>query len=271
MMNPVLFDFKYIQIRWYSLLLLVAFALGMLLIHKEGKKLNVDKNYLFNIMFWSVIFGLLGARIYYVIFNFSEYSSDLTEIYKVWHGGLAIHGGIIAGIITIIVYTKKYNVDIYKILDIFAPALLLGQAIGRWGNFFNSEAHGAATTITALQKLHLPQFIIDGMNINGVYYQPTFLYESIFCLIGFCILLFLRRYKYIKNGQVLASYLIWYGIIRFVIEISRTDSLMLGGFKAAQLVSVIFVLVGVALFIYKQRKGHFEDLYNEELSEVLNF
>ena len=270
-MNPILFDFKFIQIRWYSIFLLIAFAIGVTLIYREGSRLNVDKNYLFNLTFWAIIFGLLGARFYYVIFNFSEYSDNLLEIFKVWHGGLAIHGGIIAGLLTIIIYTKKYNVDIYKIIDIFVPALLIGQAIGRWGNFFNSEAHGTATTLLTLQKLHLPQFIIDGMNINGVYYQPTFFYESIFCFIGFCLLLFLRRYKYIKNGQVLACYLIWYGVVRFIIEISRTDALMLGGFKVAQLISVVFVIAGIVLFVFKQKKGHFEDLYNEEISELLHF
>ena len=109
------------------------------------------------------------------------------------------------------------------------------------------------------------------MNINGVYYQPTFLYESIWCLIGFIGLLVLRRYKYLKNGQVTAAYMVWYGIGRFFIEISRTDSLMLGGFKVAQIVSILLIIAGIVLFIIKQKKGHFEDLYNEELTNEIKF
>lgn len=270
-MNPVLINLGFMEIRWYSIILLLAFVVGSLFIFKEGKRLNIDKEYLFNMIFWTIIFSLLGARLYYVLFNFSQYQNDLLEIFKIWHGGLAIHGGIIAGVITIIAYTKKYNVDVMKVIDICAPALLIGQAIGRWGNFFNGEAHGAATTLANLQALHLPNFIIEGMNINNVYYQPTFLYESIWCLVGFVGLLIFRRYKYLKNGQVTALYLMWYGIGRFFIEITRTDSLMLGGFKTAQIVSVLFVIGGIILFIIKQKKGHFEDLYNEELTNEIKF
>lgn len=270
-MNPVIIEFGKFAIRWYSLLLVAAFAIGFFLIMKEGKRLGIDKDYLFNMMFWTIIISLIGARAYYVLFNFSSYSNDLLEIFKVWHGGLAIHGGIIAGFITILIYTKKYNVDVYKVLDIVVPALILGQAIGRWGNFFNGEAHGAATTLTALQGLHLPQFIIDGMKINGVYYQPLFLYESLLCLIGFIVLLIIRRRKHIHNGQITAIYLIYYGVIRLFIEMGRTDSLMLGTFKVAQLVSVIFIIAGIVLFVSKQKKSHFGDLYNEELSQQINF
>lgn len=270
-MNPVLINLGFIEIRWYSVILLLAFACGIFFVFREGKRFNIDREYLFNLIFWTIIFSLLGARLYYVLFNFSAYQNDLLEILKIWHGGLAIHGGIIAGIITVIVYTKKYNVDILKITDICAPALLIGQTIGRWGNFFNSEAHGAATTLANLKSLHLPNFIIEGMRINNVYYHPTFLYESLLCLVGFIIILIVRRYKYIKNGQVTALYLIWYGIVRFFIEIGRTDSLMLGGFKVAQIISVLFVLIGIILFVIKQKKGHFEDLYNEELTNEIRF
>ena len=270
-MNPILIDLGFIQIRWYSVILLFAFSVGVFLIFKEGKRFNIDKDYLFNLLFWTIIFSLLGARLYYVIFNFSAYKDNLLEIFKIWNGGLAIHGGIIAGLITIIVYTKKYNVDIYKIVDIMIPALLIGQAIGRWGNFFNSEAHGAATTLFTLKSYHIPEFIINGMNINDVYYHPTFLYESLWCLLGFIIIIFVRRYKYLKVSIVTSIYLIWYGIGRFFIEISRTDSLMLGGFKAAQILSLVFIITGIILILSKLKKGKFEDLYNEELSEDIRF
>ena len=127
-MNPVLIDLGFFQIRWYSVMLLIAFLVGMFFIFKEGKRLGIDKDFLFNLTFWTIIFSLIGARLYYILFNFSEYSNNLIEIFKIWHGGLAIHGGIIAGVITIIVYTKKYNVDIFKVLEIsLMPKLMAPQ------------------------------------------------------------------------------------------------------------------------------------------------
>lgn len=270
-MNPVLFSVGPLEIRWYSICLLIAFICGVIIIFKEGKRFNIDKDYLFNMLFWTIIFSLLGARIYYVIFNFNEYSNNIMEIFKIWHGGLAIHGGIIAGLLTIIVYTKKVNVSTFKILDMIIPALLLGQAIGRWGNFFNSEAHGAATSLRHLTAMHIPQFIIKGMNINGIYYEPTFLYESLLCLLGFIIILFIRRIKKIRNGQITSIYLVWYGIIRFFIENQRTDSLMIGGFRVAQIISILFIISGVILFIIKSKAAKFEDLYNDEIIDTLNY
>ena len=141
--------------------------------------------------------------------------------------------------------------------------IILGQAIGRWGNFFNSEAHGAATTLEHLQKLHIPQFIIDGMKIDGVYYTPTFLYESVACLIVFIILIIIRRSKLRKVGTISALYLISYGIIRFFIEISRTDALMIAGIKVAQIVSIIMIIIGLLILSKNKKKGRFEDLYND--------
>ena len=171
----------------------------------------------------------------------------------------------------IIFYTKKYKVNTLKIFDIFAPALLLGQAIGRWGNFFNGEAHGPATTLSFLQNLHLPQFIIDGMNINGVYYQPTFLYESIWNIIGVVILLILRRRKYTKIGSITGAYLMWYSLGRFFIESLRTDSLMWGTFKIAQIVSLVLFLIGLLIIILSRKKSKLENLYNEKEEVNIKF
>ena len=155
--------------------------------------------------------------------------------------------------------------------DFIVPALLLAQAIGRWGNFFNSEAHGPATTLAHLQSLHIPSFIIEGMKIDGIYYTPTFLCESIWCLIGFIVILIVRRLKITKVGQPFALYLMWYGFGRFVIESMRTDSLMLGGFKIAQIVSVIMVLVGLVIIMITGRRGRYEDLYDQDENEVVRF
>lgn len=263
-MNPVIFNIGSFELRWYSVLIAFAVIIGYVMIMSESKRFKIKKEFMFNMMFWTLIFAIIGARLYYVAFNLEYYSSNIVEIFQVWKGGLAIHGGLLFGTITIIIYCKKYKVRVGKILDIIVPPLLLGQAIGRWGNFFNSEAHGVATTYEHLKSLRIPEFIINGMHIDGVYYTPTFFYESIACLILFIVLLFVRRSKYVKVGTLSALYLIGYGIIRFFIEISRTDALMIGAFKIAQIVSIIMVIVGIVILMINARKSKFEDLYSDE-------
>lgn len=270
-MNPVLFTIYGIEIRWYSVLLLVGMLLGIYMLMKEGKRFNIPKDFTFNLAFWVIIIGIISARLYYCIFNFSLYKDNLLDIFKIWEGGLAIHGGIIGGFITLFIYTKRYNVSTYKITDMAVVPLLLAQAIGRWGNFFNSEAHGAATTYYHLKELHIPEKIIEGMKIGNVYYHPTFFYESIYCFIGFILLLIIRRFKYIKRGQITCLYLMYYSVGRFFIESLRTDSLMLGGFRVAQIVSVALFFIGLIAFMILSRKGRFEDLYNEEQNGPIRF
>ena len=178
-MSDTLLDLGFISIKWYSILMLIALIIGIFMINKEANRFKISDNFITNLLFWTIILGIIGARLYYVIFEWDYYSIHPNEIIKIWEGGLAIHGGILFGALFIIFYTAKYKVKTFKITDIFVPALLLGQSIGRWGNFFNKEAHGPQTTLEFLEKLNLPQFIIDGMYINGVYYHPTFLYESL--------------------------------------------------------------------------------------------
>lgn len=263
-MNQVIFSIGNFEIRWYSILILVAILIGIKLAQREGRKFNISDDFIFNLAFWTIIFALIGARSYYVIFNFSSYKNDLLSIFRVWEGGLAIHGGLIAGFITIYIYCKRYGVRILKMTDIIVVPLILGQAIGRWGNFFNGEAHGTATNLASLKELgFIPDFVINGMKIDGIYYQPTFFYESLWCLLGFIILLIIRKFKYVKTGQLTGFYLMWYSIGRFFIEINRTDSLMFGGFKVAQVVSVILFVIGLMLIVVQSRKGRFEDLYSE--------
>ena len=258
------------SIEWYSVLIVVGAILALIMILKEAKRYGYPSDFVFNMCFWSIIVGIIGARLYYVVFNLDLYT-NLGDIFKIWEGGLAIHGGIIFGAITCYLYCKKYRVRTVRMLDFIAPALLLAQAIGRWGNFFNQEAHGAVTTLESLQKLHIPEFIIDGMNIGGIYYQPTFLYESLWCLLGVIILLIVRRLKVTKVGQPLALYLMWYGLGRFFIETMRTDSLMLGGFKVAQIVSVIMILIGLIVIMITGRKGRYEDLYDQDEKQTVKF
>lgn len=271
MIKAVIHDFGFFELRWYSVLILVGIIIALIYCKLESKKFNIPWDFFFNMAFWTIIVGFVGARVYYVLFNFSDYSNDLISILKIWEGGLAIHGGIIAGVITMILYCRKYGARALRMTDITVVPLILAQAIGRWGNFFNGEAHGAATTLSHLKNLHLPQFIIDGMNIGGIYYTPTFLYESIWCFIGFIGLLIAKRYKYLKVGQLTSIYLMWYSVGRFIIEGMRTDSLMLGGFKMAQIVSIILFIVGLLVFMILSRKTKFEDLYSETNADNIHF
>lgn len=270
-MNPVMVSIGNVEIKWYSVLLLLGVVIGYYLLEKESKKFNYPKDFIFNAFFWTVISGFIGARLYYVIFNWSIYHADPLAILKIWEGGLAIHGGLIIGFLTLMLYCKKYQVRLFKITDMMALPLLLAQAIGRWGNFFNSEAHGIETTMNHLKNLHIPTFIIEGMYINGHYYHPTFLYEFIWCIIGVIVLAIVKHYKYLKVGQLTCIYLMWYSFGRFFIESLRTDSLMLGGFKAAQVVSVILFIIGLLVFMVLSRKSKFEDLYIESNGETIHF
>ena len=243
-MEPII-NLGIISIHWYSIILFIAILIGSNLAIKEAKKHGFEEDFMVNLLFLGVIFGIIGARLYYVVFNFDYYKDNLLEIFKVWNGGLAIHGGIIAGLICIAVICYKKKVNLLKILDYLVVGLIIAQAIGRWGNFFNGEAHGPITTLAYLESLNLPQFIIDGMYIGGNYYIPTFLYESVWCLIGFVIMLVLRRKKFMKVGYLTSFYLIWYGIERFFVEGMRTDSLMFLSLKVAQLVSLLMVIIGI--------------------------
>ena len=258
-MNPILLEIGNIKIYWYSIMILLGVLIGSYIVLKESKRFNISKTKISDMLFYTIIFGIIGARLYYVIFNSDYYINNPIDIIKVWEGGLAIHGGIIAGILYLIHYTKKNNLNTLLITDICVPGLLIGQAIGRWGNFFNMEAHGPQTTLEYLQNLHIPKFIIDGMNIDGIYYIPTFFYESLICIIGLIIVLIIRRTRLVKTGQITGFYLIWYGIGRFLIEQLRTDSLMLSTLKQAQIISIIMIVLGLIIFILSIKK----EIYNE--------
>lgn len=248
-MNPIAIKLGSLTVTWYAIFILSGIILASILISKESNKYNIQTNFVTNLIFWCVIFGILGARVYYVIFNLDYYLVSPIEIIKIWNGGLAIHGGIIAGIITLIVYCKKYKVNPILMADISTPCVMLAQGIGRWGNFFNSEAHGGIVSRAFLERIHIPNFIIEGMHIGNHYYHPTFFYESFFCILGFIILTLVKKSKKIKLGNITSLYFIWYGVLRFFIESLRTDSLMIGNIKMAQVVSCLMVIIGIIAFI----------------------
>lgn len=264
-MNAIFLDLGIIQIYWYSVLIFLALLLGGTLALRESKKFGLPEDFMMNMFFYLVPIAILGARLYFVSFHWDYYSQNFIEVFKVWEGGLAIHGALLAGLLWVIFYTKKHKVSTVRVLDILVVSLLLGQAIGRWGNFLNGEAYGPETTLAFLQGLHLPQFIIDGMHIGGVYYQPTFLYESLWCFLGFIVILIYRKGQYRKIGDMLSFYLIWYGCGRFMIEGLRMDSLMLGSLKMAQVVSLCMIAIGIVIFFKHRKESKFDHLYYERM------
>lgn len=254
-LNRVALDLGIFQIYWYSLFILFGIIGAFFVINKEIKKHNISKDLIFDMSFYALIIGIIGARLYYVIFNLDYYLKYPIEILAVYKGGLAIHGGVIAGALFILYYTRKHKLNTLKILDIIVVGLILGQAIGRWGNFLNQEAYGVETTYQALKNIHIPDFIIKGMYIDKTYYTPIFLYESIWNIVGFILLIGIRKIKKLKVGTLSSCYLIWYSLARFFIEGLRTDSLMLYNLKIAQLISVIAIIIGVLLLIYSNKKN----------------
>jgi len=255
-MNPIAISIGPISIYWYSLCILLAFGIGFFLVNKEIKKhKSISKEFLYDYFFMLVPLVILGARLYYVIFEWSSYKDNLIDIFKIWNGGLAIHGGVIAGAIYTYIYTKKKNINPFRFMDIAVPCLVLGQAIGRWGNFFNQEAYGPVVSLDTLKSLPIPKFVIDGMYINGNYHHPTFFYESMTCLLCFIIIILVRKYyKNLKVGTLCGIYFIIYGIERFLVEALRQDSLMLGNIKIAQLVSLLMLILGIVFIIFSNIK-----------------
>lgn len=255
-MDRVFLKIGSFNIYWYSVLIIISVIIGYVFSIGEAKKNGLTKEFISDLVFYLVIVAILGARTYYVIFNFDVFKDNLLDIFKIWEGGLAIYGAVISSIIFIIIYAKKKKKDPLLVLDTLSPYLILGQAIGRWGNFFNREAHGTITTLEHLKELHLPNFIIKGMYINGFYYVPTFLYESVWCLLGFILLLIIRKKNNYKNhGILLFIYFIWYGIGRFLIEGMRTDSLYFLGLRISQIVSIILIIIGIIGLIVIKKKN----------------
>lgn len=251
--DPVAFNLGPLSVRWYGIIIAVGILLGYFVAQRALVKAGLHKGTLVDIIFYSALFGFIAARIYFVIFQWPYYVENPSEIIKIWHGGIAIHGGLIGGFIAGVIVCKVKNLNPFQIGDIVAPSIILAQGIGRWGNFMNHEAHGGPVSRAFLEKLHLPNFIIENMYINGQYYHPTFLYESIWDVAGFIILVNIR--KHLKLGETFFLYLTWYSIGRFFIEGLRTDSLMLtSNIRVAQLVSILLILISISLIVYRRIK-----------------
>lgn len=251
-MNPIAFYIFGISIRWYGVLIASGMALGITIAKNNCSYRDISFDTLLDIVLISLPIGIVGARLYFVLFQFGDYKNNLIDIFNIRQGGLAIHGGIFFALIFAYILTKYKRVSFLKVADVAVPSIIIAQALGRWGNFFNSEAHGGPVSYDFIK--HFPLFIQTGMHIDGLYYHPTFLYESIWNLLVFIILMLVLR-KSKKKGIVFFSYIGLYSIGRFLIEGLRTDSLMFGPIRIAQLVSLCGVIVWIAfLILSKYRK-----------------
>ena len=234
MIDPVAFRIFGIDIRWYGILMATGILIGMLLAIREAKRQGIEENTMLDLFLVVIPSSIIGARAYYVIFNWSYYSGDFLKMINTRLGGMAIHGGVIGGVFAGYVFCRIKKLSFPKLVDITAPSLILGQAIGRWGNFINQEAHGGPTD--------LPW----GIMVDGVRVHPTFLYESIWNVGVFALLLFMRRRKKYE-GQVMVVYMGAYSLGRFWIEGLRTDSLMLGPLRMAQVISLVLIAAAVII------------------------
>ncbi len=235
--DPIAFTIFGIDIRWYGILIACGMLLAVLISCKRAPRHGITDEDVLDIAIWMLPIGVIGARVYYVIFNL-DYYKTLSSMLDIRSGGLAIHGGLIFSAITIYVICRRKKIDTLNVFDLFIPTVALAQSIGRWGNYFNGEAHGGPTD--------LPW----GIMVDGVRVHPTFLYESIWNFLSFIFLVWFSRKKSYANGQTIALYCIFYSLERFLVEALRTDSLMIGPFKQAQVISVCAIILGIFLYRY---------------------
>ena len=254
--NPVAFELFGIEVNWYGIIIVTGIIIAIWLASREAERVGFKSDDIIDFMFWALPLAIVGARLYYVIFEWRYYAANPSQILAIRNGGLAIYGGLIAGVLVVYFFTRSRYLSFWKFTDIAAPSVILGQVIGRWGNFMNHEAYGGETTRAFLESLHLPNFIIDNMFIEGLYRQPTFLYESLWNLVGFGILLYLRQKSdWLKVGEVTFAYVLWYSFGRFFIEGMRTDSLYLfGAVRVSQLLSAILFISSLILIVYRRKK-----------------
>ncbi|MBE7056942.1 MAG: prolipoprotein diacylglyceryl transferase [Ruminococcaceae bacterium] len=233
-----------ISVKWYGVIICVALLLCVFLGFRCCEKYCMSKDDLMDYILITVPAAIIGARLYYVIFTWDSYKDNLWKIFAINEGGLAIYGGIIAAIISVVLISKVKKIKALKVVDFMLPYICLGQAIGRWGNFFNQEAHGGPTDLPWGMTGNLIATEFDETLVH-----PTFFYESMWCLIAFAVMMVLRK-KMTVPGQMTAIYFIFYGAERAFVEGLRTDSLMWGPVRVSQILSVLLLLLGVGLMIY---------------------
>ncbi|MFD2761239.1 prolipoprotein diacylglyceryl transferase [Lentibacillus juripiscarius] len=255
-----------LSIYWYGVIIALGAFLGLYFATKESDRLGLQKDLMTDLVVFAIPVSIIFARIYYVVFEWDRYvGAPWWDVFAIWEGGIAIHGALIGAVLTAILFARVKKVSFWQLADIAAPSLILGQAIGRWGNFMNQEAHGGPISESMFNSFHtyLPDFIMNQMCIGGVMYHPTFLYESIWNIAVFLFLLVLRR-KNPLRGEVFLSYLMAYSAGRFFIEGMRTDSLYIPGteIRMAQFISVALIAVVIAVIVYRRKSGKARKRYD---------
>ena len=292
--SDIFINFGFFQWQKYSLMILLGLSIAVLLGIKEGRKLGISGEQIIDGAIVVVPLSIIGTRLWYVAFEWSRFYVEgsivdtFLNVIDLSNGGLAIHGGFFTALISVIVYTKIKGINVFRVFDLMAPGFLIAQAFGRWGNFFNQEAHGGVIggvtdglenlnlddqRVFLSETLKLPDYITNNMYLFGPdglnYYHPTFLYESIWNIIGFVIILMLIRSKLTRTGDMIGFYLIWYSVGRFFIEAMRTDSLYIGdtGLRTAQIISLLMIAGGI-VFLVINRTIFKQPKYYEALAEI---
>lgn len=295
--NPIVFTIGSLPVHWYGLILGFGALVGLFLAIQEGKRFNIPQEFFMDLLLLGVPSAIIGARIYYVAFKWEDYKDNFIDVFKIWNGGIAIYGALIGAIICGIFYFRYKGYPFWRIVDICAPGLLAGQMIGRWGNFVNQEAYGGVVEESFLRdKLHLPDFIVNQMYIGDAFHHPTFLYESLWSLLGILMLMVLRRQKFVRAGEIFLSYFIWYSIGRFFIEALRTDSLAFNGssgvasllnglwspmkwfgfeqgyldpaygnIRSSQLLALLTIIAAIVIIIIRRVTGSAKDHYSDPI------
>ena len=265
-LNPVFFKLGPISIYWYGVIIATGVLLAIWLAMRESDRRGFNKDYILDLVMFAIPIAIISARIYYVIFEWNQYKGGpWWKVFAVWEGGIAIHGALIGAVLTAIVFARVKKISFWQLADIAAPSIIIGQAIGRWGNFMNQEAHGGPISQSTYEGFHqyLPDFIMNQMCIDGTMYHPTFLYESLWNILVFVLLLILRKYP-VRRGEIFLSYVILYSIGRAFIETMRTDSLYVFGLRTAVLLSLVLILVSIVIIVYRRVKGLADRTYQGE-------
>ncbi|WNS47019.1 prolipoprotein diacylglyceryl transferase [Paenibacillus sp. MMS20-IR301] len=300
-LNKIAFSLGAINIHWYGLILGMAALIGLLFVIYEGKKrFNIPQEVFMDMLLLGLPSAIIGARIYYIVFKWDDYRDNIWGVFKIWNGGIAIYGALIGAVVFAVIFFRKKGYSFWRMADICAPGLIVGQLIGRWGNYVNQEAYGGPVEETFLiEKLHLPDFIVNQMEIEGVFHHPTFLYESFWNLVGLILLLILRRQKFLRSGELFMSYFIWYSAGRFFIEALRTDSLgfqspswipyivnglwspmmslgfeqgyldpVYGNVRISQLLALFIIIIAITLIVVRRVTGKTTSLYSDPIVPI---
>lgn len=239
-----------INIYWYGIIISFGSFLAFMLAIRDSTNFNIKQNDIIDIVLYSFPLAIVGARLYYVFFSWSEYKNNLVEILNIRNGGLAIYGGILTALIVASIFALKKQIGVFNFFDFMIPYVALAQSIGRWGNFVNQEAHGVETTLPWRMEIYDPE------KLQHIAVHPTFLYESLWNLGLFLFLLWFRKNKKSLHAEVFTLYLALYGFARFFIEGLRTDSLYLGNFRISQVLAGLFFVVFITVFFFRRYRSN---------------